>query len=76
MIVPQRHRGHRDYFFLCLCRETRLPRLSPPASRPLWAGESDGGQATAKENQSALRAILIMIINVPVLEEGIKRLLL
>jgi len=31
------------------------------------------GERPTMNNQSALRAILIMIINVPVLEEGIKR---
>ena len=48
IVSPQRHRGHRDIIFLFLCR----------CLHPVLAGET-----MAKENQSVLRAVIIINIH-------------
>jgi hypothetical protein len=45
-----------DLFNFLLSAETRLTRLSPPASQALRAGESNGGQGAASKNQQPLWA--------------------
>ena len=45
-----------DLFNFLLSAETRLTRLSPPASQALRAGESDGGQGAESKNQQPLGA--------------------
>jgi len=63
IVSPQRHREHRDISFFIVGDHSTICR-------------SYGAGTTTMKNQSALRAVIIMNVNVPVLKDGIKRLVL